>query len=68
MLLIKGVNTMFIIVFAMLLIVATMIFIVFAKIGNVLKHLKYVWVKCYIISKKRGCSEIVFRHTLLYLL
>ena len=24
-----------------------MIYIVFAKIGNVLKHLKYVWGKCY---------------------
>ena len=50
MLLIKGAKTMFIIVFTMILIVATIIYIVFAKIGNVLKHLKYVWVNCYIIS------------------
>ena len=43
MLLIKGAKTMFIIVFTMILIVATMIYnIVFAKIGNVLKHLKYI--------------------------
>ena len=33
---------MFIIVFTMILIVATMLYIVFAKIGNVLKLLKYV--------------------------
>ena len=50
MLLIKGAKIMFIIVFTMIYIVATMIYIVFAKIGNVLKHLKYVWVNCYIIS------------------
>ena len=43
MLLVKGAKTMFIIVFTRILIVATMILIVFAKIGNVLKHLKYVW-------------------------
>ena len=41
---------MFIIVFTMILIVATMLYIVFAKIGNVLKLLKYVWGNCYIIS------------------
>ena len=34
---------MFIIIFTMILIVATLIYIVFAKIGNVLKHPKYVW-------------------------
>ena len=50
MLLIKGAKTMFIIVFTMILIVATMIYIVFTKIGNVLKHLKYIWVNCYIIA------------------
>ena len=50
MLLIKGAKTMIIIVFTMILIVATIIHIVFAKIDNVLKHLKYVWVNCYIIS------------------
>ena len=27
-----------------------MIYIVFAKIGNVLKHLKHAWVNCYIIA------------------
>ena len=42
-LLIKGAKIMFIIV-------ATMIYIVFAKIGTVLKHLKYAWGNCYIIS------------------
>ena len=41
---------MYIIVFAMILIVATMIYIVFTKIGSLLKHLKYVWVNCYIIT------------------
>ena len=41
MLLIKGVITMFVIVFTMILIVATMIYIVFTKIGNVLKRLKW---------------------------
>ena len=41
---------MYIIVFAMILIVATMIYIVFTKIGSILKHLKYVWVNCYIIT------------------
>ena len=51
MLLIKGVKTMFIIVFTMILIVATMIYIVFTKIGDVLKHLKYAWGNCYIIAK-----------------
>ena len=49
-LLIKGAKIMFIIVFTMILIVATMIYIVFAKIGTVLKHLKYAWGNCYIIS------------------
>ena len=34
----------------MILIVATMIYIVFTKIGSILKHLKYVWVNCYIIT------------------
>ena len=33
---------MFIIVFTMILIVATIIYIVFTKIGNVLKRLKWV--------------------------
>ena len=42
MLLIKGAKTMFIIVFTRILIVATMIYIVFTKIGNVMKHIKYV--------------------------
>ena len=42
---------MFIIVFIMINIVATIIYIVFTKIGNVLKHIKYVWVNCYIIAK-----------------
>ena len=51
MLLIKGAKTMFNIVFTMILIVATIIYIVFTKIGNVLKHIKYVWVNCYIIAK-----------------
>ena len=50
MLLIQGAKTMFIIVFSMILIVATMIYIVFAKIGDVLKCLKYVWGICYIIN------------------
>ena len=40
---IKGANTMFIIVFIMILIVATKINIVFTKIGCVLKHRKYAW-------------------------
>ena len=48
---------MLIIVFTMILIVATMIYIVFAKIGNVLKHLKYVWVNCYIISYIKGITK-----------
>ena len=42
---------MFIIVFIMINIVATIIYIVFTKIGNVLKHIKYVWVNCYINAK-----------------
>ena len=37
MLLIKGAKTMYIIVFTRINIVATMIYIVFAKIGNVLR-------------------------------
>ena len=52
MLLIKGVITMFVIVFTMILIVATMIYIVFTKIGNVLKRLKWGWGNCYIIFKQ----------------
>ena len=63
---------MFIIVATMILIVATMILIVFAKIGIVLKHLKYAWGNCYVISfrfpqaaYKRGCIERV-RYTLYY--
>ena len=50
MLLIKQANTMILIVFTMILIVATIIFIVFTKIGNVLKHLQYALVNCYIIA------------------
>ena len=56
MLLIKGVKTMFIIVFTMILIVATMIYIVFTKIGDVLKHLKYAWGNCYIIAYFKGLN------------
>ena len=41
---------MFIIVFIMINIVATIIYIVFTKIGNVLKHVKYAWGNCYIIA------------------
>ena len=41
---------MFIIVFTMILIIATMIHIVFTKIGNVVRYLKYAWVNCYIIA------------------
>ena len=51
MLLTKGAKTMFIIVFTMILIVVTIIYIVFTKIGNVVRHLKYAWVNCYIIAK-----------------
>ena len=51
MLLTKGAKTMFIIVFTMIIIVVTIIYIVFTKIGNVVRHLKYAWVNCYIIAK-----------------
>ena len=37
-------------VFTMILIVATMILIVFTKIGNVLQHQKYAWGNRYIIG------------------
>ena len=40
MLLIKGAKTMYIIVFIMILIVATIIYIVLTKIGSILKRLK----------------------------
>ena len=45
---------MLLIVFTMIFIVATMILIVLAKIGTVLKHLKYVWVNCFIIANYRA--------------
>ena len=41
---------MFILVFTMILIVAIMLLIVFAKIGNVLQHLKYALSNRYIIG------------------
>ena len=41
MLLINGAITMFIIVFTRIIIVATIINIIFTKIGGILSHLKY---------------------------
>ena len=61
MLLINGANIMFIIVFRMILIVATMIYIVFAKIGSVLKHLKNVRGNCYLCPMRK--SQRVSRQT-----
>ena len=40
MLLVKGIKIMFIVVFTMILIVATILYIVFTKIGGILKRLK----------------------------
>ena len=55
MLLTKGAKTMFIIVFTMINIVVTIIYIVFTKIGNIVRHPKYAWVNCYIIAKLIVC-------------
>ena len=52
MLLIKGAKTMFIIVFTRILIVATIIYIIYTKIGSILKCLK-----CY--TNDMECSSSV---------
>ena len=56
---------MLLIVFTMIFIVATMILIVLAKIGTVLKHLKYVWVNCFIIANYRASLYSLSPHPLL---
>ena len=42
-----------------------MILIVLAKIGTVLKHLKYVWVNCFIIANYRASLYSLYPHPLL---